>query len=86
MEGDSKFGLCEGAVCDQGVLFVSKFSLPGVVEPGEVAVHPYADSAVVSSYVVFLSHVWVVEVSEAQVFIEVDEHLAVAEYQRTRHR
>jgi hypothetical protein len=76
----------EANIGHEGVGLVSQISNPlGIVDPGEFAVGPDAESLWMTTGVIRHPDMRPVEVSDAIVLVEGDEHAAIADREVTRH-
>jgi hypothetical protein len=69
----------------KGLFLIFELPFPAIPNPGEFAVNPDPQSAVIASYVVFLTDVREVEVPYCVVFVETDKQLAIAHRDVSRH-
>jgi hypothetical protein len=58
---------------------IAQVQFPTFSDPGEAAVNPDAESGIVATEVIFLSHMWKIEVSNAVVTVETHQKFSITD-------
>lgn len=83
---DAESAVTSRDVGDEGVLDIAELPRPRrILQPAELAFGPEAEAAILAADMVELSDVRIVDVADIAVLIEVEQHLAVSDYEVTGH-